>query len=319
MRRARGDAIGLALGGAALFACGGSTGDAGGSTSSGSGGASSSSSSGGADGGEDGANDASSCPVFEAPVKRGIVQSAALTEASGLVASARNDGVLFAHNDSGDTARLFALRASDAVLLGIVDVEGASATDWEAIAHGPAAGGPGLYIGDIGDNAAARPKITVYVVPEPVLPTTKVTVERAIDLTWEDGPRDTEALFVDPADGTIGVVTKTVGVSEVYVAEGGVLRKKGAVDFGAPGKIRLVTDASVTRAGDAILLRNYGGADLWRRRPGEPLWRALLSPPCPIPVATEPQGEAIAFSLDGRGYFTISENVSQPLWFVAPR
>ena len=252
-------------------------------------------------------------------MKRGIVQSAALTEASGLVASAKNDGVLFAHNDSGDTARIFALRASDAVLLGIVDVEGAEAIDWEAIAHGPAAGGPGLYVGDIGDNGAARPKITVYVLPEPVLPATKVTVERRIDLTWEDGPRDTEALLVDPADGTVAVVTKTVGTPEVYVAEGGVLRKKGAVDFGATGKIRLVTDASVTRSGDAVLLRNYGGADLWRRRPGEPLWRALLSPPCPVPVADEPQGEAIAFALDGRGYFTTSEKAGQPLWFYAAR
>ncbi len=33
----------------------------------------------------------------------------AINEASGLAASRRNDGVLYTHNDSGDTGRVFAI------------------------------------------------------------------------------------------------------------------------------------------------------------------------------------------------------------------
>jgi len=35
--------------------------------------------------------------------------------------------------------------------------------------------------------------------------------------------------------------------------------------------------------------------------------------PCEAPSAIEPQGEAIAFDRDGRGYTTISEGANPPL------
>lgn len=267
-------------------------------------------------GGGDGA--ASDCPEFDKAEALGTVTAAALREVSGLVASARHPDVLFAHNDSGDAARLFALRR-DGTLAATIAVDGADANDWEAIAHGPAAGGPGLYIGDIGDNPQARATVTVYVVPEPDLTATSVKVERRVDLRYEDGPHDAEALLVDPADGTIAVVTKAVGSAAVYVADGDVLRKRGPVSFGAAAGLRLITDASVSRGGDRILLRTYGSAHLYRRKAGEPLHAALLSAPCSVPFANEPQGEAIAFAADGRGYYTLSENAGQPLYFFRAR
>jgi hypothetical protein len=36
-----------------------------------------------------------------------------------------------------------------------------------------------------------------------------------------------------------------------------------------------------------------------------------------VPIADEPQGEAIAFTADGSGYFTTSEKRAQPLYFYA--
>ena len=44
-----------------------------------------------------------------AGIKVGTVMAPATREASGIVASRKNPGVLWVHNDSGDTARLFAL------------------------------------------------------------------------------------------------------------------------------------------------------------------------------------------------------------------
>jgi hypothetical protein len=82
----------------------------------------------------------------------GHVRAPEATELSGLVASTAQKGVLWSHNDSGDRARLFALR-TDGSLIASLDVPGAEAVDWEDIAVGP---DDTLLVGDIGDNGASR-------------------------------------------------------------------------------------------------------------------------------------------------------------------
>jgi hypothetical protein len=57
-------------------------------------------------------------------------------EASGIVASRQNPGVLWVHNDSGAPPRVFAINARGD-LLGICNVGGAKIRDWEDIAVGP--------------------------------------------------------------------------------------------------------------------------------------------------------------------------------------
>jgi hypothetical protein len=88
-----------------------------------------------------------------------------LPEASGLAASRRTPGVLWAHNDSGDPF-VFALTATGGVK-GRVFVTGARVWDWEDIAVGPCANGTCLYIADIGDNDRRRQSVTIYRTPEP--------------------------------------------------------------------------------------------------------------------------------------------------------
>ena len=93
----------------------------------------------------------------------GRVRAPEATELSGLVASPTQKGVLWAHNDSGDRARLFALR-TDGSLIASLDVPGAEAVDWEDVAVGP---DDTLLVGDIGDNGAVRASVDVWRVPEP--------------------------------------------------------------------------------------------------------------------------------------------------------
>ena len=52
-----------------------------------------------------------SCPAFDQPELTGSVDNSDLGEASGLVHIASNEG-FWAHNDSGDQARLFAFDRS---------------------------------------------------------------------------------------------------------------------------------------------------------------------------------------------------------------
>lgn len=271
-----------------------------------------------ADGGEqDDDRPSPRCPVAGDGVVAGTVTHPELVEASGLAASARTPGVLYTHNDSGDRARIFALEG-DARVAAEIEVTGADAVDWEAIAAAPFEGAPALFIGDIGDNRATRQTVTIYVVHEPSLtpPPASVDVLRRLDLTYEDGPRDAEALLVDPRDGTILVATKRLdGEVGIYVAD--VARstlERAATLEGLPW----VTDGAVSSDGSLIALRTYGKAFVWRRPEGASIAETLArGERCPLTLEGEPQGEAIAFAADGRAYFTLSERANRPLWRFA--
>ena len=66
----------------------------------------------------------------------GILASDAIKETSGIAASRRVDNVWWVHNDSGDTAGVFAINTSGQTL-GEYTLSGASAVDWEDMPPGP--------------------------------------------------------------------------------------------------------------------------------------------------------------------------------------
>jgi hypothetical protein len=268
----------------------------------------------------------------------GAVASSEIDEASGIAASRRTDGVWWVDNDSGDSARLFAV-GDDGRDLGEFDLAGASAVDWEAVAVGPGPQ-PGvsyLYAGDIGDNGGTRTAIQVYRVPEPAVAGAPgvhtLTGVETLALVYPDGPHDAEALFVDPRFGSLFVVTKDLvgGVGHVFSAPAGLaagstttLTPVATVSLG-PGQG--VTGADITPRGDVIALRTYLGVHLYERGDGASVAAALSATPCDGAAppfgggtsASEPQGEAIGFTRDGRGYVTVSEGAHQSLHrFAAP-
>jgi hypothetical protein len=263
------------------------------------------------------------------------VQSEDVTELSGLVAGRRADDRWWAHNDSGNEARLYAIGPAGEDL-GSVAVEGAANVDWEDLAAGPGPDGGLLYVADIGDNTGDRDSVLVEVIAEPDptggLPPA-VAVERTIELTWPDGARDAEVLLVDAHTSELVIVTRSfAGASEVYVADGLAgapveLERVGAVDLreaaavpslDAPLVARLglgaATGGDTTEAGDAVILRTYGTVLVWPRRRGQTVAEAIVeNDPCEAPSAFEPQGEAIAADPDGAGYRTISEGTRPPV------
>jgi hypothetical protein len=224
-----------------------------------------------------------------------------VSELSGLVASRERRGVFWAHNDSGDVPRLFAL-GRDGSLLAEVAVTGAEAVDWEDIALRDRM----LYVGDIGDNAAQRPAIAVYRIAEPPAGVTSVPAER-IALRYPDGPHDAEALLADPRGGSLTIVTKSyAGLAGVYSGRRGTLRlvAKLALGLGQP-----VTAGDISADGRVIVLRSYDQAYVWTRRRGESLAAALRREPCVAGanLLDEGQGEALALSRDGRAFTTVPE------------
>lgn len=274
----------------------------------------------------------SACPLFGEGTRLATVLAPELSEISGMAASHSNPGVLWLHNDSGDTARLFAL-STKGELLGTFTLPTVRAIDWEDMAIGPKRGSRGsyLYVGDIGDNSARRKDgILVHRVPEPVV-SARPRGEAALAnletfrLRYPDGPHDAETLLVDPKTGELVILTKVMfGAPRVFRAgptlvSETLLTEEEPLDFEAIGidDGLYATGGAVSPDGRFVVVRGYGNAYLWQRDPERPLHEAFRSRACRVPLASEPQGEAIAFAADGSGYFTLSEKRAQPLFFFA--
>lgn len=263
----------------------------------------------------------------------GRVAHPAVRETSGLAASPRRDDLYFLHNDSGDVARLFAIDGAGATVAEI-HLAGATAFDCEGLAVGPAEdGSPALYLGDFGDNHHERAAITILRVEEPLLapggptrgalPSSRTT---PLSFVYPGGEHpDAEALLVDPRGGELLVVTKERrGPPRLFGARPPfrtgepprALALRGTVRLPDDARSPLVTDAALAPAGDAVLIRTYDDAFLYRRRGDEDLAATLARVPARVPVAPERQGEAIAFTRDGRAYLTISEGDHPTIWRV---
>jgi hypothetical protein len=221
-----------------------------------------------------------------------------LVEGSGVAASRRTPGRLWATNDSGD-AVVFALNGQGMVT-GRVELSGASVDDWEAVAVGSCPAGSCIYVGDIGDNDANRRRVTVYRIAEPAEDEDPARVEQ-FHATYPDGAHDAESLLV--ADGRLYIVTKG--------GEGPVALYRFPADLRSGSTVRLervgpprdsrrprapdrITDGAVSPDGRWVVLRGarvlvfYRAEDLLAGN-----WREVgrLS----LAALKEPQGEGVTF------------------------
>ena len=155
---------------------------------------------------------AQAAPTFANGIPAGIVTTWDISEASGLIGSRQNPGVLWTHNDSAYGGSIFAI-ATNGPLLGRYYVPTAGFGNYEDISFGP---GPNpehqyIYLGDIGDNFVSRFNIRVFRFPEPAVylyqsnspPTLPLPGSQEITLYYPDGPHDAECLMVDPPTGDL--------------------------------------------------------------------------------------------------------------------
>jgi hypothetical protein len=203
------------------------------------------------------------------------IAAAAVEECSGIVRSRRQPGVLWVHNDSGDSARFFALDTQGA-LLAEVRVDRARNVDWEDIATDDDGH---LYLGDFGNNRNARRDLCVYVVDEPDVagagagpmhvPVLRVLRFRYADQTaWPDSARlnfDCEAMYWDA--GALWLLTKhrsdiatTLYRLDPMAAAEQVLAPIAHTDIGSP-----VTAADCSPDGGVLALLSYQYIHLFER------------------------------------------------------
>lgn len=265
--------------------------------------------------------------LYRDPVVAGTLGDPAITESSGLVASARNPGLLWTHNDSGGGPVLYCLGPTGSSC-GTWTVTAAAARDWEDIAAGPGPepGVPYLYVGDIGDNEGALAEIRVWRVPEPEVAAddgAATEPAEAIRLRYPDGPHDAEALLVNPASGDLYVITKDRSAAGVYKAPAPLdpatavtMERVAVLAVGRSNvdpRSSFVTGADITADASRVILATYGAGYELVLPPTaaafDEIWAAPLTP---VPLGPRAQGEAVAYRSDGRALYATSEGASTP-------
>jgi hypothetical protein len=248
-----------------------------------------------------------------------------LAELSGISASPRNPGVLFAHNDRA-RAEVFAL-GEQGELRARFSFENAQPVDVEDIAVGVCPAGSCLYLADIGDNASQRGECAILRSAEPQVDPGVATDPKALEyerfrFAYEDGAHNAEGILIDPGSGVLYVVTKlAAGVpSSVYelgavLDPGGlnVARKVAELSVPRPSDMP-ATAASASPCGRGFLLRTGNALYEYRIAAGTPFASAFALEPVAVPAGDEPQSEAVSYWPDGRGYVSSGEGASAPIY-----
>jgi LPXTG-motif cell wall-anchored protein len=252
--------------------------------------------------------------------RRADVQDLRIEEASGMAVSRAHPGVVWLINDANSDESV----SSDELVFG-VDESGRTVAelrlqdidnrDWEAMAPGvDDSGDPALWIADIGDNDAQWSSIRAYRIPEPKELGRQDVPWRSVELRYPDGPHNAESMMVDES-GRIFVATKEGSRAGLYAT----------VDAPAMGTtvelVRLgpvptfLTDGAISPDGTQVALRSYtslflydAGAFLEKGTDGD---SGVV-----YPLPLQPQGETLAYVLDGESVLVGSEGVSQPIYEI---
>ncbi|MEO5913130.1 MAG: hypothetical protein ABIS50_02780 [Luteolibacter sp.] len=266
---------------------------------------------------------------FQLTDQKAAIQSSAVTEASGLAVSAKDDHFLWTLNDSGGTPDLHLLNP-DGADRGKVTVTNAKNIDWEDIASFTLDGKPYLLIADTGDNKSVRKSCTIHIVREPKLPADGQKIEGTvaadwhIDFTYEGGPRDCEAVAVDSINQKIILISKRTTPPEVYELPLRALEKKGLLIVKEIGQTAVESPVTlpfysqpvgldITRDDSLAAVVTYYGVFLFPRKSDETWADAFSHKPDLLAPHGLHQAESVAFSNDGKTIYVVSEGRNSPI------
>jgi hypothetical protein len=256
---------------------------------------------------------ASDSDRFSAPKSMAELTNKKLEEISGIAASATNAGHFWAHNDSGNPPVIYLLDESLNIRLSC-KIAGVKNRDWEDITVGP---GPDegknyVYIGEIGDNNAKSRYKFLYRFEEPVAgDQTEMTITEFDTLVFElEGEKkDTESIMIHPKTKDIYLVSKREKPVYVYQLTypqntGDTLTAKKLMSL----PLTQIVSAAISPDSNEIIMKNYDNIYYWEIK-NKSVAEALQEKPNVLKYTEEPQGEAITFLRDGKGFYTLSEMI----------
>lgn len=250
---------------------------------------------------------------------KGIIDKELLPEVSGVV-SASLPGHYWMINDSGNDAKLFLVDLAGKIKV-VFELEH-KLVDWEDIAICGHSGSQIIYIADTGNNKENRDKIGIISLEESVC-LDMIAEQKNTDkgetqeyfladslFTYHaiDMPErlfDSEALFCDPQEDQLYMITKREKLNIVFKLE------LGEGDYLAKPILRLpyffTTGSDISTDGRMIIMKNYHNIFLWERDSNETVQELLLKEPICLDYIPEPQGEAICFDGNTYDFITVSE------------
>lgn len=260
-----------------------------------------------------------------------LVTDERLGEISGIAASRRHPGVFWVHNDGDNAPELYAIDREGRLLATLtLPVRN---VDWEDLAAFEEDGKAFLLIADVGDNGGLRRELVLRLIEEPAqLVDARVPVHRSVRFRWPDGPRDCEAVAVDPSEGAAFLVSKKRVPPELFrvALHPGSTRVQTASRIGrlsgieqpsghdlernpVYGRYRSqVTAADISPDGRWLAVLNYRRVHVWPRR-GVGWGASVSAPPRVFEFPWIPQAEAVTFDQDGRSLWISSERLPAPL------
>lgn len=219
----------------------------------------------------------------------------AIVESSGLVA---RRGLFATVNDSGDSGRVFTVDPRTGRTVGVTTWP-RTPVDVEALAP---AGRKRVWVGDIGDNGAARSSVRVMRVP--IGRGSRRVTPRTYRLVYPGGPQDAETLMTHPRSGRLVVVTKGLFGGDVLLAPKRLDPRRPNRMRRVGGAIGIATDGAFLPGGRHIVVRSYGSAAVYT-------WPGLRQV-SRFDLPGQPQGEGLA--VRGReSVFLSSEGARQPV------
>ena len=258
---------------------------------------------------------------FGEPVSVGHLANPQINEASGMAASRLYPAVLWVINDGGDDPMLYAV-GTDGADLGTFRVDGARNYDWEALASFQLQDTAYLLIADVGDNWEQRETSSLYVVKEPSITKTGLGDDTPVSIAWhirftyEDGPRDCEAVAVDAARQRVLLLSKRNIPPVLYElplqpAEDDAIalahRQTTVPYFNWPTAMDLSPD------GLSALVLTYNSIYLFPREPDANGSNKFKEQPQRLHFAQLNQQEAACFGFYGKSVYVTSEKRPAPL------
>ena len=272
----------------------------------------------------------------------GYLSDRSISESSGMAASRRTKDLFWTHNDGGNPAVIYALWENGTVL-GQVHLTHAKNVDWEDMASFTWKDQHFLLIADVGDNSSRRKKCILYIVEEPSVSDIKakhpgITPQWQIDFTYEDGPRDCEAVAVDVSTGHCLILSKRDDQPGLYrlplfppweKSPGVAVRTAIVSAIPPPGLEDLFqpygtnrsqpTAMDMTSDGQTLVILTYKNAYLYSKDRHQTWASRLEGAPeiiylPPVGFNSLIQREGLCFSADGMSFYMTSEKLPTPLF-----
>ena len=275
------------------------------------------------------------------PRLAGVILDGTLDETSGLAASPAHRDTLWLLQDGGNGPYLHAISKRGS-RIATFRVDRVRNTDWEDLDAFAWRDDHWLLIADTGDNGGLRRTLQLHVVREPEQLVDGGTLRPAwsIAFRWPDGPRDCEAVAVDPNANEVLLISKKRNPAQLFslplrpsrnVATARLLgtlappidettstSTSSKADSRRDALGRQVTSAGLSPDGRTLAVLTYDRLLLYPRNEGESWAHAVKRAPRTQPLPWLHQAEGLAWMPDGKGLIATGEFSPAPLvWLPA--